>query len=226
MGRLTLHYLFFILGTVASTDLGNNVILFPNESITSYVILKPLEISSLISFTVCLNYYTALTRDFALFSFANPEKANDILIYMQGSSTYSVSVGDEDVYFIAPERTPGWKHICISWESSTGVVTLWINGNALPRKTLKKGYSIKAQPFIALGQDQDSYGGSFDKKQSYEGEISDVQMWNFILSPNQIQLAMVNSNSINGNILNWKSMEYELKGDAIIQSKLVDYAAR
>ncbi|XP_030042929.1 C-reactive protein-like isoform X1 [Microcaecilia unicolor] len=228
MERISLCCLFFMMisGTMTSTaDLNKNVVLFPKESSTSYVILKPQATSSLTSFTVCLNYYTVLTRDYSLLSIANPEKFNDILIYITNSTAYSVTVGDEEIVFTAPESPLGWKHICTSWKSSTGVVTQWINGKPLPRKTLKKGYSVGTQPIIILGQDQDSYGGSFDIKQSCVGEIADVQMWNFVLSPNEIQLALVNSYLIQGNILNWRSLDYNLKGDAIIEAKLEDYTS-
>ncbi|XP_030043443.1 serum amyloid P-component-like [Microcaecilia unicolor] len=213
-------FLMIISGTMATADLGKNVFLFPKESSTSYVILRPQETSSLTSFTVCLNYYTVLTRDYSLLSIANPGTFNDILIYINNASTSSVTVGNEAMFFSVPERILNWKHICTSWESSTGVVTMWINGNPLPRKTMKKGYSVNSQPVIILGQDQDSYGGSFDIKQSFVGEITDVQMWNFILSPNEIQLALANSNLIDGNILEWTSLDYNLIGDVIIQPKL------
>nr|XP_033779655.1 serum amyloid P-component-like [Geotrypetes seraphini] len=224
MERLSLCCLFLmsILGTGASTDLVKNVFLFPKESITSYVIVRPKEIAPLSSFTVCLRHYTVLTRPYALFSVANPGKFNDILIYIKSASTYTLHIGDEEMSFSVPESNVGWKHLCTSWESSTGVVTLWINGKPLPRSTMKKGYSVGIQPIMILGQEQDSHGGSFDKEQSFVGEMADVQMWNFILPPNDIQLAMTTSNLINGNVLDWALLDNELKGDAIIQPKLQD----
>ncbi|XP_030043409.1 C-reactive protein [Microcaecilia unicolor] len=227
MERISLCCLFFMMisGTMTSTDLSKNVVLFPIESITSYVTLKPQVTTSLTSLTACLNYYTTLTRPYALFSIANPEKFNDFLIFINSPTTSKVFVGDDEIIFTVPESPLGWRHICTSWNSSTGVVTQWINGKPLPRKTLKKGYSVNSQPIIILGQDQDSYGGSFDVKQSFAGELADVQMWNFVLSPNEIQLALVNSYLIQGNILNWRSLDYNLKGDAIIEAKLEDYTS-
>ncbi|XP_030044104.1 C-reactive protein [Microcaecilia unicolor] len=213
-------FLMITSRTMALQDLGKNVALFPKESTTSYVILKSQVTTSLTSLTACVNFHTTLTRPFALLSIANPGKFNDLLIYKNSTTSSKVFVGDEEIIFTTPESTMGWNHICAAWASSTGVVTLWQNGIPSPRKTMKKGYSIGTQPIIILGQDQDSYGGSFEINQSFEGEIANVQMWNFILSPYEMELAMANSNLIDGNVLEWRSLDYTLQGDVIIQPKL------
>ncbi|XP_029437477.1 serum amyloid P-component-like [Rhinatrema bivittatum] len=207
-----------VLGSSAE-DMEENVFIFPKATATSHVILTPKTTSPLSRFTVCLRYYTDLTRPYSLFSFATSGKDNDILIYKENATVFSVSVGNEDLFFRGPVDTMSWMHTCTSWDSSTGVVTLWINGKPLPRKAMKKGYSVKAQPIIILGQEQDSYGGGFDINQSFVGEITDVNMWDSVLSPNDVQLALANVNWLVGNIISWKSQSYKSKGDVIIQPK-------
>ncbi|XP_029436927.1 serum amyloid P-component-like [Rhinatrema bivittatum] len=197
-----------------------NVFLFPKATATSHVILTPRTTSSLSSFTVSFRYYTDLTRSFCPFSFATSAKPNEICIIKDNAKEHRVYVGNDEVTFIGPGDTPGWTHLCFSWDSSTGVVTLWINGKPLPRKTMKKGYAVNPQPIIILGQDQDSYGGGFDAEQSFVGEITDVNMWDSVLSPSDVQLALANDKWVNGNVISWRSLGYDIKADVIIQPKL------
>ncbi|XP_029436926.1 serum amyloid P-component-like [Rhinatrema bivittatum] len=208
-----------VLGSSAE-DTEENVFIFPKKSSSNYVILRPKTTSSLSSFTVCFRYRTELTRTYSLLSLATSKSYNDILIYKNAATDYSVYVGDEELTFRGPDDTMSWSHLCTSWDSSTGVVTLWINGKPLPRKAMKKGYSVNAQPSIILGQDQDSYGGGFDATESFIGEITDVNMWDSVLSPSDVQLVLANVNWLNGNVISWRSMWYEIKGDVIIQPKL------
>ncbi|XP_029436389.1 serum amyloid P-component-like [Rhinatrema bivittatum] len=217
---LSCLFLMSMSGALAATDMEGNVFLFPKESATSYVILTPKTTSPLSSFTVSFRYRKELTRYCSLFSSATSKTFNDILISKENTTHYKVFVGDESVTFRGTDDTPDWEHLCASWDSSTGVVTLWINGKSLPRKTMKKGYSVNAQPIIILGQEQDSYGGGFDINQSFVGEITDVNMWDSVLSPSDVQLALANDNWLCGTIIDWKSMYYELKDDVIIQRKL------
>ncbi|CAO2638444.1 Serum amyloid P-component [Lemmus lemmus] len=107
-------------------------------------------------------------------------------------------------------------HFCTSWESSSGIAEFWVNGKPWVKKGLQKGYVIKAQPIIVLGQDQDTYGGGFDKSQSFVGEIGDLNMWDYVLTPENIKF-MYNGYTLAPNILNWKDLNYEINGYVVIK---------
>ncbi|EMP29975.1 Mucosal pentraxin [Chelonia mydas] len=57
----------------------------------------------------------------------------------------------------------------------------------LPRKGLQKGYSISAKAVIILQQEQDSFEGRFDLYISFTGEMTDVYMWGYGLSPGKTE---------------------------------------
>lgn len=131
------------------------------------------------TFTMCLRYFTDLTRAFSLFSYATRARDNEILLYKDKPGELSLYVGGEPVTFKVPENkgtSTGWEHVYASWESATGIAELWVNGSPLPRKGLKKGYAINNQGVLIWAQDQDSFGGGFDAKLSFVGEIADVYM--------------------------------------------------
>ncbi|XP_054849677.1 serum amyloid P-component-like [Eublepharis macularius] len=208
-----------LLGSLAQQDLEKKTMIFPEASNTARVVLRTVHQQPLTSFTVCLRAYTDLNRAYSLFSYATKQSDNHILLFKPKSNQYSVYVAGAVVTFSVadnPVPKPQWEHICASWESATGIVELWLNGESLPRKGLKKGHSITPEASIIIGQEQDSYGGGFDVNQSFVGEITDVYMWDRELSPDE--LALVGSDSrLSNYLIDWKSLNYEIKGYAVVK---------
>ncbi|KAM5170564.1 LOW QUALITY PROTEIN: uncharacterized protein ACMZJ9_003479 [Mantella aurantiaca] len=202
---------------LAQEDLENKVFVFPKESNTAHVILRPLTTKSLKEVSVCLRSYTDLTRPYAPFSLATPGKDNAFLIYFQPPNICIVYINQEAINIKTDSESLDWRHTCVTWDSDTGIVQLWANGKLYPRKVSMKGSSIAAEHSIILGQEQDSFGGAFDASQSLVGDISDVHMWDYVLTPEDVQKVI--SGELHGNFLNWKSLLYEMKGEALVQYK-------
>ncbi|XP_068128065.1 C-reactive protein-like [Hyperolius riggenbachi] len=199
-------------------DLSGKVFLFPKETSTDHVIVNLKILKPLHKVTVCLRYYTDLTRGYTPFSLATPGKDNAFIIFLEPPHTFYVGINQEAVTFKTEAEVLDWKHICVTWDSQTRVVQLWVNGKLYPRKVTSTVSSIAGESSTVLGQDQDSFGGEFQTSQSFVGELSDIHMWNDVLSPEDIQKVFYGDH--NGNLLNWKSFNYAIKGDIIVQSKL------
>ncbi|XP_077326955.1 C-reactive protein-like [Lithobates pipiens] len=215
--KLYMLLLSFIVGTLAYEDMSDKVFLFPAPSATAHVILKPEVYRSLQKLTVCLRSYTELTQEYSLFSLAVSGADNAFLIYPKSPNVHIYVLQEKSIFRTEPE-TLAWKHTCATWDSTTGVIQLWINGKLYPRKISKKGSTIGAETRIVLGQDQDTFGGGFNINQSFVGEISDVHMWNYILTPDEMKGVM--SGHVKGNHINWNSLNYEIKGNILVQPKL------
>ncbi|CAJ0942487.1 unnamed protein product, partial [Ranitomeya imitator] len=183
--------------------MGNKVFLFPRETATSYVVLKPEVKSPLRKLSVCLRSYTELSRSkgyvstFRIASGFEPPYFSHIHINQENCKIKT----DLDVL--------DWKHTCVTWDSETGVIQLWINGKLYPRRVSQKGFSYTPEMKIILAQDQDSFGGGFESKQSFIGEISDVHMWDYVLTPENIQKVV--ADDYTGNVINWRSLNFEIK---------------
>lgn len=78
-------------------------------------------------------------------------------------------------------------------------------------------------PKIILGQEQDSYGGHFDSSQSFVGMLTDVHMWDLVLSREQIAYYMHGAQFQPGNVLKWNSLEFVKNGYVVIESKERSY---
>lgn len=194
---------------------------FPKESSNSYVSLNAQSKKPLTAFTVCLHIYTDLstTRSFSIFSYATKKNSNDILIFWNKNKGYVFGVGGPEIVFKASEIPEAPTHICASWESATGLVEFWVDGKPKVRKSLRKGYTVATDASIILGQEQDSYGGSFDVNQSFVGDIGDVNMWDTVLSPEQINTVYVDG-TLSPSVLNWQTLAYAVQGDVLIKPQL------
>nr|AFA37879.1 CRP [Niviventer cremoriventer]AFA37881.1 CRP [Niviventer cremoriventer]AFA37884.1 CRP [Niviventer cremoriventer]AFA37885.1 CRP [Niviventer cremoriventer] len=202
-------------------DMSKQAFVFPEESDTSYVSLEAESKKLLDAFTVCLYFYTDLStiRDFSIFSYTTTKSTNDILLFWTKGEGYNFAVGGSEVFFRVSEIPEAPTHICGSWESATGIVELWINGKPMVRKSLQKGYTVGTNASIILGQEQDSYGGGFDWRQSLVGDIGNVNMWDFVLSREQINTVYF-GRTLSPNVLNWQALRYEKQGSVFVKPEL------
>ncbi len=62
--------------------------------------------------------------------------------------------------------------------------------------------------------------GGFDTSQSFEGEITDVHMWDYILSGRLIKAVYSNQEPYEkGNVINWNTIKYEITGNVLAVKK-------
>ncbi|XP_014703803.3 C-reactive protein [Equus asinus] len=221
MQKLLLCFLIVISlsSAFSQRDMSKQAFVFPKESGNSYVSLTAELRKPLTAFTVCLQAYTDLTRDYSLFSYATKKQNNEILLFKGQKGAYSVSVGGADVFFKLPERSPAPMHFCVTWESHSGITELWVDGKPMVRKSLKKGYNVETDASIILGQEQDSFAGGFDKGQSFVGDIGDVNMWDFVLSPDEINNVYQGS-VFSPNVIDWQELKYKAYGEVFIKPQL------
>uniref|UniRef100_A0A8C5KK36 Pentraxin family member n=1 Tax=Jaculus jaculus TaxID=51337 RepID=A0A8C5KK36_JACJA len=205
--------------TFTQTDLGGKVFVFPKESGSSHVKLITQLETPLQNFTLCFWAYSDLSRGYCLFSYNTRDKDNELVVYKDRLGEYSLYIGQTKVTAKVIEEPLSPVHFCTSWESSSGIAEFWVNGKPLVKKGLRQGYSVDAHPSIVLGQEQDTYGGGFDKSQSFVGEIGDLFMWDYVLSPREIIFAYQGS-PLNPNVLDWKDLNYQVKGYVVIKPRV------
>ncbi|KAK0140194.1 Serum amyloid P-component [Merluccius polli] len=164
----------------ALEDLTGKMLSFPQETKTDHVKLFTTK-DEFKAITVCLRSFTDLSRNHGLFSLATPSFANGFLIFKKGAS-------DQVELNVRNKGTTvyGQEYMLNTWQS---VCASWDG------KT---------------GLEQDSHGGGFDLQQAFIGMIADVHMWDFILSPCEIQRFVDDLNFSPGNVINWRALQYEI----------------
>ncbi|NXB23855.1 MPTX protein, partial [Rhagologus leucostigma] len=192
------------------------VFVFPQESSSAYVQVKAKLEQPLNNFTVCLRSFTDLTRPCSLFSYATKNQSDEILLFKPRPGLYEFYVGGKFLLFTVPRSLRESEHVCVSWESSTGIAEFWLNGKPWPRKGLQRGYTVGVPASILLGQDQDTFGGGFDAQQSFMGEISSVYMWDTGISASGVRAAMYN-NPEKTPLFGWRNFPYKIVGEVYLK---------
>ena len=64
---------------------------------------------------------------------------------------------------------------------------------------------VRPGGLIYLGQDQDNRGGGFHPRQSWSGEISQFNVWDFALEEWMVENAAECRSDIIGNVVKWKT---------------------
>uniref|UniRef100_A0A3Q2DZL1 Pentraxin family member n=1 Tax=Cyprinodon variegatus TaxID=28743 RepID=A0A3Q2DZL1_CYPVA len=205
-------------------NLSGKMFTFPQQTSTTEVRFTT-QRQDMRAVTVCLRSFTDLKREHSLFSLALPTGANGFLIIKSAQSdAFDIWVREQHVKIEAQDfKLNMWQSICATWDASSGLIQLWLNGKPSSKKYTSSGHSINGPMIIVLGQDQDSYGGGFDTKQSFQsfvGMMEDVHMWDYTLSPCEIQGYMDEHYYPEGNVLNWNSVEFQSVGRVLIEEKL------
>ncbi|XP_073397522.1 adhesion G protein-coupled receptor D2 [Dendrobates tinctorius] len=80
-----------------------------------------------------------------------------------------------------------WHHICITWQRRNETMSLYADGGWKVSSKISASEDIIMGGIFIIGQDQDSYGGTFKEKESFSGNITSLNVWAKVLSQDQIQ---------------------------------------
>uniref|UniRef100_UPI0037E90697 C-reactive protein-like n=1 Tax=Semicossyphus pulcher TaxID=241346 RepID=UPI0037E90697 len=203
-------------------DLSGKMFTFPQPTSRAYVRLTT-STHDLSTVTVCHRSFTDLTRDHVLFSLATPSNDNAFLVFWDAAKKeMEVHVKDRAAEFVGKDyKLNMWHSFCTTWDSTTGLAQLWLDGQPSVRKFTSSGSGIGGPLIILLGQEQDSHGGGFDVNQSFVGMTTDVHMWDHILSPCEIHKYMDSLNFTPGNVLNWRALEFQIFDRVLIEDQIM-----
>ncbi|TSN12231.1 Sushi, von Willebrand factor type A, EGF and pentraxin domain-containing protein 1 [Bagarius yarrelli] len=81
-----------------------------------------------------------------------------------------------------------WHHIGVTWRNTDGDWRIYIDGSLSDGgKGLSMGRTIPGGGALVLGQDQDQRGEGFNPVESFVGSLSQLNIWNYVLSSQQIR---------------------------------------
>ncbi|XP_074924862.1 C-reactive protein-like [Chelonoidis abingdonii] len=204
--------------SASAVDLYGKAFIFPKETDTSYVLLSPDLPLSLQAFTLCMKVASVLPTNREIILFAYRTKDYDELnMWQEFNGTFSLYLSGPGVSFTLPALNTFGNHMCVTWESQSGLIAFWVNGKRSLRQVLRPGHRIQPEGTVILGQDPDSFLGSFEKAQSFVGEISNLYMWDHVLSPSVIERVYLDYSFPKGNIFDWQSLSYKCTGDVMVE---------
>ncbi|XP_073232102.1 neuronal pentraxin-1-like [Porites lutea] len=148
------------------------------------------------------------------FSYSTPRTANTIVLYNYRSFQFGIDDKFRTTHVSANDGR--WHHTCASWENKLGSWKLYKDGFVASSGIwFQAGRVIRSGGSLTLAQEQDSLGGSFEKHQGFIGMLTNVNVWNYVLSTAQIkQMSKVCLPGREGNVYKWSDFIHGREGKA------------
>ncbi|KAL7378688.1 hypothetical protein ABVT39_017340 [Epinephelus coioides] len=187
---------------------------FPTRTNYMYAVVKH-AIPALRAFTICLWLRPAEGGIGTPLSYAVPEQPNEVVL-LQGLHTPAELLINDKVAQLPLNLSRGsWQHICVSWSQKGGAWQAYQGGKLRGEgHALAAGHHIRPGGTLILGQEQDSLGGGFDSSQALVGELSQVGLWDRVLSSNQVASLARCGKVTQGSVAPWTENGVEVHGGA------------
>ncbi|XP_028275978.1 pentraxin-related protein PTX3 [Parambassis ranga] len=180
-------------------------LLFPMRSRRIYTSVIPEVPLSMSSFTVCMWVKpTTVSNKTVLLSYGHRRNPYEIQLLLSQTSTLFTVGGEAHLVEAQGVVSPGqWNHLCGSWSSEQGLATLWSAGKKVTSTPgVAEGHVLPDGGTLQLGQERNGccpgsgsgvsgFEGGFDPKLAFAGKMTGVNMWDRVLSDEEIsQIAL------------------------------------
>jgi len=133
--------------------------------------------------------------DVGIFSYAAGIEDNEWLLFGHGTTTIVVVKG-QSLEFDSPTMTDDvFHHYVITWRSSDGLCTQYIDGELINTGNVAVGLSLLDNGSLVLAQDQDTVGGGFTGAQALIGILDEVRWSNIVRSADYVKTSFNNQSS-------------------------------
>ncbi|XP_070817602.1 adhesion G protein-coupled receptor D2 [Chaetodon trifascialis] len=116
-------------------------------------------------------------------------------------------------YQEAFDHDDSWHSVCVSWSQNGGRWALFSHGLVVSRGDgLNSSDSIGRDGLFIIGQEQDTFGGSFKKDESFSGSITELHIWDRVLNSSEIYTMEKECSSISsGLVFKWSGAAMEIE---------------
>ncbi|KAL0962406.1 hypothetical protein UPYG_G00339630 [Umbra pygmaea] len=187
---------------------------FPMRTNYMYGRIKRTLMNEIFALTICLWLKGGSGPGLGTpFSYSVPGQANELVLIEWDNNPVELLVNDKAVTLPIVMTDGKWHHLCVTWSTHDGHWEAFQDG--LKRgsgEELSAWHPIKPGGVFILGQEQDTLGGRFDATQSFVGEMSDLQLWSRVLTPNEIYSQASCGGHLAGDVISWTEAVVELHG--------------
>ncbi len=155
-----------------------------------------------------------------LLSYRTAAEANEFRVYLSTSDGLMLTVGGNSVLGgDASVLRDGQVHqVSVSWDSSNGLASFYVDGELLGTNTVSTGHTIGSNGTLVIGQGQGIYP-QWTHTQAAQGTFYDVRIWDDIRSEAEIALNAQHSfyrgNLPDGLIANWQMDGFDISGEVV-----------
>ncbi|TDH08674.1 hypothetical protein EPR50_G00100180 [Perca flavescens] len=115
-------------------------------------------------------------------------------------------------YQEAFDHDDSWRSVCISWNQNGGRWALFTDGLVVSRGDGLGSKSIGPDGVFIIGQEQDTFGGSFKKDESFSGSITELHIWDRVLNSSEIYTMEKECSPVSsGLVFKWSGAAMEME---------------
>jgi hypothetical protein len=123
--------------------------------------------------------------------------------------------GDYYNFSNSPDFNDGGTHeITIGWDSASGVLSAFDNGVLFDSVTIRQGNTMGAGGYAIIGQEQDTYGGSFDGNQA----VTDSLIGHFTMSYDRVSNADIETGAELADLSNDLAFDVRMVNDIVVDA--------
>ena len=106
----------------------------------------------------------------------------------------------------------------MTWTNSDGALKFFKDGELkYQTKNFKTNYIIKPEGALMLGQEQDKFFGGLDQDQSLRGSLAGVNVWDRVLSADEIAEYSLTCRCVDaGNVYKWSDFRDAIRGNTAL----------
>ncbi|XP_023651734.2 carbonic anhydrase 6 isoform X1 [Paramormyrops kingsleyae] len=186
------------------------VLQFVERKVESYALVHSTHTTGLQAFTACMHVRVAPSAVQTVLSYSSSSNDNELTISV--GFEVGLWIGSQFVNFPLEQLSSDWVNYCVTWASHGGSIQLSVNGVIGEQQNFQSGYEIQPGGILILGNDKDGFLGISDFN-AFVGHMTDVNVWDYVLSPGEIREQAVCGNSTQrGNVLSWGVSPLSLYG--------------
>ncbi|KAG8141794.1 hypothetical protein E2320_006472 [Naja naja] len=188
-----------------------STLIFGNKTDTKFVkVLADFPAMAAVSACAHVQWDPTATEVSTVFSYAVPAFTNEFQLrgIVDKDQFVKLAVilhGHHSPYLPVFRTDPHWHHVCVTWKQPNGTWVLYADGKQKASASgLAASRAIDGHGMFIIGQDQDSLGGAFKEKESFSGNLTDLQVWGRFLSQEQVEKVRSCVSIREGLIFDWR----------------------
>ena len=128
-----------------------------------------------------------------------------------------ISFGRGNIGYVTvkPFQHRSWNHFCWSYDSPSGENRIYVNGKyhgsvifEIKREAL--GSDEVYGSSFSVGQEPDAFRGKYDREQAYRGNISELNLWDSVLTDKEVLDIGTCRKQGKGNVITWGKGQFKL----------------
>ena len=149
------------------------------------------------------------------------DKVQDNAITLQDYAAFNLFINNQTVYTGLKANDGQWHHVAVTWESAGGTWYSYKDGVEIRRYSaaFQQGEVITGGGVLILGQEQDELGGGFNTQESFLGDVSQMNVFDYALSANDIYNLAYSCEHVKGNVAAWGDFREQLFGQYHVTEK-------